>query len=106
MQCKHYKKLLSCLLVSSIGFIPLAACSKEKPKDKKDPFSYTLSIDAKGLPVVLDAKGNPIPPKRVEGSVDAKKVLRIRTFSVIDIEGSNFILIEIGGTIYRIDLPG
>jgi hypothetical protein len=105
MQFKQYKMFLSCLLVSSIGFMPLTACSKEKPTDKKDPFSYTLSIDAKGLPVILDAKGNPIPSKLVEGSVNAKKVVRVRTFSVIDVEGSHYVLISIGGTLYQINLP-
>jgi len=105
MQQKQYQKLMSCLLVSSIGFMPLLACSKEPPKGKKDLFSYTLSIDAKGTPMVLDAKGNPLPAKLVEGPVNAKKVVRIRTFSVIDVEGSHFVLIDIGGKLYQIYLP-
>lgn len=105
MQQKRYQKWFAYLLVSSIGLVPLAACSKEPPKDKKDKFAYTLSFDAKGLPVVLDAKGKPIPPRKVEGPVNAKKIVRVRTISVIDVEGSHFILIEIGGTTYQIDLP-
>ena len=105
MQYKQYQKLLSCLLVSSIGFIPLAACSKEPPKGKKDPYSYTLTIDAKGLPVVVDPKGIALPAKKVEFPVDAKKILRVRTFSIIDVEGSHFILITINGSTYQINLP-
>ena len=105
MQYKQYQKLLSCLLVSSIGLIPLTACSKEPLQSKKDPYSYTLSIDAKGLPVVLDAKGIALPAERVEGPVNAKKIVRVRTFSVIDVEGSHYILIDIGGKLYRINLP-
>ena len=105
MQYKQYQKLLSCLLVSSIGFIPLAACSKEPPKGKKDPFSYTVSIDAKGLPVVVDSEGVSLPAKEVKLPLDAKKLVRVRTFSVIDVEGSHFILIQIGGTMYQINLP-
>lgn len=105
MQYKQYQKLLSCLLVTSIGFIPITACSKEPPKGKKDPFSYTLSIDAKGIPVILDPKGFAIPSKPVEGPVNAKKVVRVRTFSVIDVEGSHFVLIDIGGKLYQINLP-
>ena len=105
MQYKKYQKFLSCLLFWSIGLMPLAACSKEKPQDKKDRFSYTLSIDAKGLPVVLDARGNPIPAKEVKFPVDAKKIVRVRNFSVIDVEGSHFILITINGSTYQINLP-
>ena len=105
MQYKQYQKFLSCLLVSSIGLMPLAACSKEPPKGKKDPYSYTLSIDAKGLPAVLDPKGIALPAERVEGPVNAKKIVRVRTFSVIDVEGSHFILIDIGGKVYKINLP-
>ena len=105
MQYKKYQKILTCLLASSIGLMPLAACSKEKTQDKKDRFSYTLSIDPKGLPVVLDSRGNSIPAKKIEPPVDAKKIVRVRTFSVIDVEGSHYILIDIGGTLYRINLP-
>jgi hypothetical protein len=105
MQQKRYPKWFAYLLVSSIGLVPLVACSKEAPKDKKGRFAYSLSFDEKGLPVVLDAKGKPIPPKKVEGPVDAKKIVRVRTISVIDVEGSHFILIEIDGRLYRIDLP-
>jgi hypothetical protein len=105
MQQKRYQKWFAYLLVSCIGLVPLAACSKETPKDKKDRFSYSLSFDEKGLPVVLDAKGKPIPPKKVEGPVDAKKIVRVRTISIIDVVGSHYILIDLGGTLYRIDLP-
>ena len=105
MQYKQYQKLLSCLLVSSIGFIPLAACSKEPPKGKKDPFSYTVSIDAKGLPVIVDSQGISLPAKEVKLPMDAKKIVRIRTFSIIDIVGSHFVLIDIGGKLYQINLP-
>lgn len=105
MQYKKYQKFLSCLLFSSIGLMPLAACSKEKPQDKKDRFSYALSFDAEGLPMVLDARGKSFPAKKVEPPIDARKIVRVRTFSVIDVEGSHFILIQIGGTMYQINLP-
>lgn len=105
MLYKKYQKILTCLVVSSIGLMPLAACSKEKAQDKKDRFSYTLSIDPKGVPVVVDARGNPIQAKKIEPPVDAKKIVRVRTFSVMDIEGSHYILIDIGGSLYRINLP-
>lgn len=105
MQYKKYQKILTCLLVSSIGFMPLAACSKEKTPNKEDRFSYTLSIDPKGLPVVLDSRGKSIPAKKIEPPVDARKIVRVRTFSVIDVEGSHYILIDIGGSLYRINLP-
>ena len=105
MYCKQYQKWFSYLLVLGIGYMPLTACSKEPSRNNKDRLSYTLSFDAKGMPVVLDAKGNPIPPKKVEGAVDARKIVRVRTMSVIDVEGSHFILIDLDGTMYRIDLP-
>ena len=105
MQYKQYQKLLSCLLVSSIGLIPLAACSKEPLQSRKDPYSYTLSIDEKGLPAVLDPQGRALPAKIVEFPVDTKKIVRVRTFSIIDVKGSHFVLITIGGTTYQINLP-
>lgn len=105
MQYKQYQKLLPYLLVSVIGFVPLVACSKEPPKDKKDPYSYTLSIDAKGMPVIMSPKGVALPAKKVEFPVDAKKILRVRTLSIIDVEGSHFVLITIDGTTYKVPLP-
>lgn len=102
---KKYQKFLSCMLISSIGLMPLAACSKEKPYENKDRFSYTVKIDSKGMPVVLDAKGKEIPANEVKLPVDAKKIVRVRTFSVMDVEGSHYILISIGGTTYKINLP-
>lgn len=105
MHYTQFQKILSCLLVSSLGFIPLAACSKEKPYTQKDRFSYTLTIDANGVPAVKDARGNPIEAKKVELPVKAKKIVRIRTVSVMDVEGSHYILIDIGGTLYQINLP-
>jgi hypothetical protein len=99
------QKWFSYLLVLCIGYIPLTACSKEPPKNQKDRFSYTLSFDAKGNPTVLDANGKPIPAQRVDGAVDAKKIVRVRTISVIDVEGSHYILINIGGYLYKINLP-
>lgn len=105
MQYKKYQKFLSCLLFLSIGLMPLAACSKEPPKGKNDPYSYTLSVDAKGVPAVMDPKGIALPAKKVEFPVDAKKIVRVRNFSVIDVEGSHFVLITINGSTYQINLP-
>ena len=105
MSYERFQKWFSYLLVLCIGYIPIAACSKEPPKDPKDQFSYTLSLDAQGNPTVLDARGKPVPPKRVEGPVDARKIVRVRTMSVIDVEGSHYILFQINGTMYRFDLP-
>lgn len=101
----QYRKFLSCLLVSSLGFIPLAACSKEKPSAQKDQFSYTLTIDTKGVPAVKDARGNLIQAKKVDLPLKATKIVRVRTVSVMDVEGSHYILIDIGGTLYQINLP-
>ena len=105
MHFKKCHKWFSYLLALLIGYIPLTACSKEPSRDQKDRFSYTLSIDAKGVPVILDARGKVIPPVKVEGAVEAKKIVRIRNFSVIDVEGSHFILFQINGSTYRYNLP-
>jgi hypothetical protein len=105
MHRKKCQKWFLYMLVLFIGYTPLAACSKEMSRDHNGKFSYTLSFDAKGMPMVLDASGQPVPAKRVEGPVDAKKIVRVRNFSVIDVEGSHFILFQINGTMYRFDLP-
>ena len=55
--------------------------------------------------MVVDPKGIALPAKKVEFPVDAKKILRVRTFSIIDVEGSHFILITINGSTYQINLP-
>lgn len=100
MRHKQFPKWFSYFLVLCIGYIPLTACSKEPPRSSKDRFSYTLTLDEKGLPVV-----NGIQGKRVAGPVDAKKIVRVRTMSIMDVEGSHYILIELGGTMYQINLP-
>lgn len=105
MYQKQLSKWFSYLLILCFGYVPLAACSKEPPsKQPKDHFSYTLSIDEKGMPVV-SANGRHIPATRVEAPLVAKKIVRVRTMSIMDVEGSHFILIELGGSLYRIDLP-
>lgn len=105
MRYKHYKKWLSFLLALSVSVIPLSACSKEQSKDHPAPFSYKLSFDENGVPIVLDQKGNALPLRKVDGPVGAKKILRVRTFSVIEVEGSHFILVTINGTTYQINIP-
>lgn len=54
---------------------------------------------------VFDANGKPMQLTKVTGAIPAKKIVRVRTMSILDVEGSHFVLIEIGGTLYRIDLP-
>lgn len=101
----QYQKIISWVLATSLGFIPLAACSKEKPYSQKDRFSYTLTFDPNGVPEVKDAKGNTIQAKKVELPLKATKIVRVRTASIMDVEGSHYILIDIGGTLYQINLP-
>lgn len=100
MYQNQLSKWFSYLLILCVGCIPLTACSKEQPKTPKDQFSYTLTLDEKGLPIV-----NGIPGKRVEGPLEAKKIVRVRTMSIMDVVGSHYILIELGGVMYQINLP-
>lgn len=100
MHQKQLPKWFSYLLILCLGYVPLTACSKEQPKSSKDRFSYTLTLDEKGLPVA-----NGISAKRVQGPLEAKKIVRVRTMSIMDVEGSHYILIELGGVMYQINLP-
>ena len=54
---------------------------------------------------VFDANGKPMQLTKVNGAIPAKKIVRVRTMSILDVEGSHFVLMEIGGTLYRIDMP-
>lgn len=101
---KIYKKWVSNLLVVWIGCLPLGACANEHPKPP-DRASYNVVIDAKGIPAVVGPDGRTIQAKKVTPPIAAKQITRVRTMSIIDVVGSHFVLIEIGGTLYRVDMP-
>lgn len=113
---KVHKQWAANLLVVWIGFLPLAACAKEptkpsgetsyqEPTKPTGQASYNVTLDANGLPALIGPNGRIIPAKKVTPPIPAKLITRVRTMSIIDVVGSHFVLIEIGGTLYRVDMP-
>lgn len=85
--------------------LPLSACAKEPPGGQNYRFAYTASLDANGNLRVLDANGKPLPAKRIDGPLSAKKIVRVRTMSIVEVEGSHYLAINVDGVFYQIPLP-
>lgn len=79
--------------------------TQEAPTSNKTDFAYTISFTAEGEPSVLDAKGRPAKARRVCGPIKADKIVRVRTMSIVEAEGSHYIVINLDGALYQIDLP-
>lgn len=81
----------------------------EHPHEQHDcqeyEFAYNVSIDAKGNLRVFDVKGKPIEAREARGPLDAKKIIRVQTMSIIEVEGSHYLAIIVGGTLYQVPLP-
>lgn len=104
MRTDTYRKLSSYLLIFCIGSAPLSACAKPS-NDQKYQFAYTAGIDASGKLQVLDKNGKPLPTQRITGPVDARKIIRVRTMTIVEVEGSHYLDITIDGVPYKVMLP-
>ncbi len=68
------------------------------------PFSITF--DMQGNPIVLGANGKIIPPSRVTFPIkDVKAIANVNTITAIEVYGSHYYVLKIGGDNYVIDLP-
>jgi hypothetical protein len=105
MKPAYQKEWMTCLLALAISVLPLTACSKEPSKGQPVQGDYSLRIGATGMPEVLDAKGRLVKGHEVKPPVEAKNILNVKTFTVMEVQGSHFILFSINGTLYRYDLP-
>lgn len=102
---KHPTTFASFLAVLLMTCASIAACAKEPPATHPYRFNYTTTLDSKGNLTVLDARGKPIPAKRIDGPLSAKKIVRVRTMSILEIEGSHYLAIIVDGVAYQIPLP-
>ncbi len=76
----------------------------EKTLEKTVPFSITF--DMQGNPIVLGANGKRILPSRVTFPIkDVKAIANVNTITAIEVYGSHYYVLEIGGDDYVIDLP-
>lgn len=68
-------------------------------------FNYTLNIDANGRFQVIDKTGRVAEAREVSGPLDAKRIMRVRTLSIVEVEGSHYLVIMLDGVLYEIPLP-
>ena len=104
MKFMRNTRLSSSLLVLLMGCVSLSACATP-PKHDQSQFSYTVSLDADGNLTVLDRYRKPVKAQKISGPVDAKKIVRVRSITIIEVEGSHFLEIVIDGTPYKVPLP-
>lgn len=93
------------LLALTTATVSLGALAKDQPLDKPYRFAYTAGVDANGTLKVLDAKGKPLPMKRIDGPLRAKRIVKMRTLTIVEVEGSHYLAIMLDGVPYQIPLP-
>ena len=69
----------------------------------KMPINITFKNN--GQPVIVDDNGNIIEGKPVEFPVRSRSIVSVQTFSVIQVVGSHFVIIDMAGNPLRFDLP-
>lgn len=75
-----------------------------QPPEATVPFAITF--DLKGNPVVIDREGRAIPPQEVEFPIrQVNAIGSVTTISAIEVHGSHYYILKIGGNIYHIPLP-
>lgn len=83
-------------IIATIILLPLTVSCVAAKKDYQDQaggvFNYQLNFDSKGEIVVRDAEGNIIKGVRDERPI--KRIIGVKTFTVIEGEGSHFIWIR------------
>lgn len=93
---------------------PLSTATLGKPgKDRSAATSYptegrlpfVIAFDAKGTPMVVDAKGEAIKPISAEFPIKTSEIRSLETMTMMEFQGSHAYLIKIGGNYYMIKLP-
>lgn len=54
---------------------------------------------------VFDTNGKPLPMTKIEGPLNANKIVSVKTITIMDIEGSHYLAIVVDGVAYQIPLP-
>lgn len=109
---KQYQSQLMVLVPLILAISLLSGCAgKErlyqapgKPPQETVPFSITF--DLKGNPVVVDRDGKLISPKRVEFPItEVRAISNLKTITAMEVHGSHYYILKIGGDTYHIPLP-
>lgn len=89
------------------ALVGVSSLNAEPKGSIKSPyrFAYTAGVDANGNLKVLDARGKQLPVKKVDGPLSAKNIVKIRTMTIVEVEGSHYLAIELDGVAYQIPLP-
>ena len=102
---KYSLAVVPVLVATLVGMSSLNAESKGASIKSPYRFAYTAGVDANGNLKVLDARGKQLPVKKVDGPLPAKNIVKIRTMTIIEVEGSHYLAIELDGVAYQIPLP-
>lgn len=85
-----------------------AACGDDKEQQPqgpgKDYLPFSIVFDKAGNPILLDEKGNRIPPVEQEFPISATAIENVESLTIVQYRGSHVQLIKIGGRFYSIPL--
>ncbi len=105
MRIKYRSKFL---LLPLLALATTACAQTAIYETPTGPAPFYITFDAKGEPVVLDSKGNRLELER-EGAVaeipTPSTIKRVTQISALEIEGSHYYLLFIGGRFVKIPLP-
>lgn len=96
-------------LCASLLTVSLSACAEETKIEPTTPardlMPFSIGFDLKGDPVLLDEKGNRIPPSDVQFPIKATAIESVDTITMVQYRGSHVKLLKTSGGWYAIPLP-
>ena len=95
---------------STFGLIfSFTACAQELTKapitDEEMYQPFSIVFDKEHKPLVLDSKGKRLDKIEVDFPLKAEAVLSMEAISAIQIHGSHYYIIQVGGDYYKVPLP-
>ncbi len=89
--------------------VSLSACAEEIRTEPTTPardlMPFSIGFDLKGEPVLLDEKGNRIPPSDVQFPIKATAIESVDSITMVQYRGSHVKLIKTSVGWYAVPLP-
>ena len=104
MRIKYGRKLL---LLPMLALATTACAQTTLYETPEGPAPFYITFDANGEPVVLDSKGNrlELEPEGSVAKIPGPSIIKgLTQISAVEIEGSHYYLLYIGGRFVRIPL--
>lgn len=96
-------------LFATLLTVSLSACAEESrtepPQPSRDLMPFSIGFDLKGDPVLLDEKGNRIPPTDVQFPIKATAIESVESITLVQYRGSHVKLIKTSGGWFTVPLP-